>query len=195
MATITPVAGSSVRYWWIFLLRALLFLLAAFLTFRYPVESYLTLSILFGVTMLLTGIIELIYALSNRKTKGWGWRLFAAIVDLILGIILVMNIGLSMAVLPFFVGFWFLFRGITLLSFSGIGSGTGSKVWMIAGGILLLFVALLIMIHPVIGALTIISWTAIGFFAAGIFNIILAFQLKVPDNSLQEKGGATLAQS
>ena len=111
MATITPIAGSDVRYWWIFLLRALLFLIAGFLTVRYPIESYLALSIFFGVTMLLTGIIELVYAISHRKEKGWGWRLFAAIVDLILGVILVMNLGLTMAILPFFVGFWFLFRG------------------------------------------------------------------------------------
>ncbi|HTE26921.1 HdeD family acid-resistance protein [Flavitalea sp.] len=184
MPTITPVVGSGVRYWWVFLLRALLFLIAGFLTFRYPIESYLTLSILMGVTMLLTGIIEMVYALSNRKTNGWGLRLFAAIVDLILGIILVMNIGLSMAVLPFFVGLWFLFRGITLLSFSGIARDTASMAWMIAGGILLISVALLIMIQPVIGALTIITWTAIGFFAAGIFNIVLAFQLKGADKIL-----------
>jgi uncharacterized membrane protein HdeD (DUF308 family) len=190
MPTITPLASSDVRYWWIFLLRALLFFIAGFLTFRYPIESYLTLGIIFGVTMLLTGIIEFVYVLSNRKTNGWGWRLFAAIVDLILGIILVLNIGLSMAVLPFIVGFWFLFRGITLLSFSGIIRDTGSTAWMIIGSILLIFVALLIMINPVIGALTIITWTGIGFLAAGVFNIVLAFQLK--GNSLGENRAVDL---
>src|SRR4051812_39915940 len=103
MATITPTSDGSVRYWWIFLLRGILFLIVGFLTFRYPIASYLTLSIFFGATMFVTGVIELIYALQHRKTKGWGWRLFAAIIDFVLGIILIINIGISMAVLPFMV--------------------------------------------------------------------------------------------
>src|SRR5882762_1465502 len=109
--TIVPVAGRSVRYWWIFLLRGLLFIIAGVITFRYPLESYVTLSIFFGVMMLFTGILELTFTLSTLKIKGWGWRLAASIIDLILGIILILNIGISMAVLPFFVSFWFLFRG------------------------------------------------------------------------------------
>jgi len=152
MTTITPVSGSSSRYWWVFLLRGLLFLIVGVLTFRYPLASYLTLSIFFGATMFVTGVIELIYALQHRKTKGWGWRLFAAIVDLILGTILVLNIGISMAVLPFMVSFWFMFRGITMISFSGVVKDTGSTVWLITGGVLLILFALLIMINPALGA-------------------------------------------
>jgi uncharacterized membrane protein HdeD (DUF308 family) len=193
MATITPIAGSDVRYWWIFLLRALLFLIAGFLTVRYPIESYVALSIFFGVTMLLTGIIELVYAISHRKEKGWGWRLFAAIVDLILWRNPRDESRAHYGYITILRGLWFLFRGITLISFSGIVRDTGNTAWMIVGGILLIIVAALIMIHPAIGALTIITWTAIGFFAAGIFNIILAFQLKGVHGSMNFNKSLILA--
>ncbi|AEV98617.1 hypothetical protein A4D02_21270 [Niastella koreensis] len=186
--TIVPVAGRNVRYWWIFLLRGLLFIIAGVLTFRYPLESYVTLSIFFGVTMLFTGILELTFTLSTRKIKGWGWRLAASLIDLILGIILILDIGISMAVLPFLVSFWFLFRGITMLSFSGIVRNVGSTAWMITGGILLIFFAILIMINPVLGAVTIVTWTGLAFIVAGIFNIILTIQLKKEPQSSGKNG-------
>ena len=187
MPTITPIADSSVRYWWIFLFRGILFVIVGFLTFRYPLASYLTLSIFFGATMFITGVIELIYALEHRKTKGWGWRLFAAVIDLVLGIILVLNIGISMAVLPFMVSFWFMFRGITMISFSGVVKDSGSTVWLITGGVLLILFALLIMIDPALGVLTIITWTAVGFIIAGTFSAVLAFRLKRTHNGLHER--------
>ena len=187
-STIVPVAGMNVSYWWIFLLRGLLFIIAGVITFRYPLESYVTLSIFFGVMMLFTGILELTFTLSTRKIKGWGWRLAASIIDLILGIVLILDIGISMAVLPFLVSFWFLFRGITMLSFSGVVRNAVSTVWMITGGILLIFFAILIMINPVLGALTIVTWTGLAFIIAGIFNIILSIQLKKAQHSSNKKG-------
>lgn len=193
MATITPIAGSDTRYWWIFLLRALLFLVAGFLTLRYPLESYLTLGVLFGVTMLLTGVVEVVFALSRRKSKGWGWRLFSGIVDLVLGVLLVLNIGLTMTVLPIFVGVWFLFRGVTLLSLSGVMKESRSRPWLIAGGVLMILVSIVMVIFPVIGAIAIITWTAVGFVMAGIFNIVLAMQLKGLNKD--EKKGFELAKS
>ena len=178
MPTITPVPGSNVRYWWVFLVRGIIFLVVGFLTLRYPLESYLTLSILFGATMFITGLMEMVYTLSNRKTRAWGLRLFAAIIDLALGVILIVNIGITIAVLPFVIGFWFLFRGISMLSFSAVVGDTGSMIWLTAGGILLMFLALLILINPDFGVLTLITWTVIAFIAGGIFSIIQAFQLK-----------------
>ena len=187
-STIVPVAGMNVRFWWIFLLRGLLFIIAGVITFRYPLESYVTLGIFFGVMMLFTGILELTFTLSTRKIKGWGWRLAASIFDLILGIVLILDIGISMAVLPFLVSFWFLFRGITMLSFSGVVRNAVSTAWMITGGILLIFFAILIMINPVLGALTIVTWTGLAFIIAGIFNIILSIQLKKAQHSSNKKG-------
>jgi uncharacterized membrane protein HdeD (DUF308 family) len=178
MSEAISLEKNELRYWWFFLLRGLIFLIAGFFTFRYPLASYITLSVFFGVIMLITGVIELLYAIQHRHTKRWGWRLAISIIDLILGIILVIDIGVSMAVLPFMVGLWFLFRGITMISFLGIVKNAYSKGWLIVGGILLIFSAILILINPVIGAFTIIIWTGIAFVTAGIFNIVLAFALK-----------------
>ena len=175
------------RHWWLFILRGILFLIAGFLTFRYPLESYITLSIFFGVTMFVTGIIELYYVFSNRRTQGWGWRFAAALIDFILGIVLILNINITMAVLPFLVSIWFLFRGIAMMSFTGVLKDTGSIAWLVTGGILLILLAVLILFDPAFGAITIITWTGIAFIVAGIFNIVLAFKLKAGSTGLAHR--------
>ena len=166
---------NNIRNWWVFLLRGILFIALGIYMFMAPVASYITLSFFFGVIVLLAGVAELLYAYTNRHHKGWGWRLFSGIIDLVLGIILVSNLAVSMSVLPFVMAAWFFFRGFSLFSFAAVVSGSW---WLNLGGVLSVLFALLILFHPAIGAITIVLWTAFAFFITGIFNVLLAFRLK-----------------
>lgn len=172
MATDLP---GNAKYWWIFLLCALLFILLGFYMISVPAVSYMALSLLFGTIILLTGIAEMAHAFSNRHSKRWGWRVFAGAIDLVFGLILVFNLRISMAVLPILMGLWFLIRGISLLSFASV---VRHSSWLIAGGILTVIFALLVMFFPAFGAMTIVLWTAMAFIIAGIFTGLLAFRLK-----------------
>jgi uncharacterized membrane protein HdeD (DUF308 family) len=147
--------------------------------FTAPGRSYMALSLLFGAIILVAGVAELIHAYGNRHDSGWGWRLFAGIIDLILGIILVSNIEVSMRVLPFVMGIWFLFRAVSLFTFATV---VRPSLWVIIGGILTTLFALLVMFNPVFGAMTIVVWTAIAFIIAGIFNLVLGFRLKATND-------------
>lgn len=167
--------SGSVKHWWMFLLRGLLFIVLGVYMISSPSESYMALSLLFGVIILLAGIAELIHAFSNRHSRRWGWRLFVGIIDLVLGLILVFNIKVSMAVLPFILGIWFFFSGASLLSFATV---VRRPFWLAVGGMLIISISFLVMFVPEFGAMTIVVWTAFAFIAAGIFNGLLAFWLK-----------------
>jgi len=82
-----------------------------------------------------------------------------------------------------------------MISFSGVVKDTGSTVWLITGGVLLILFALLIMINPALGALTVITWTGLGFTIAGIFSVVLAIRLKRTHNGLHERSGEYLVHS
>lgn len=167
--------SGSVKHWWMFLLRGLLFILLGAYMISKPSESYMALSLLFGIIILLAGIAELAHAFINRDSRRWGWRLFVGILDIVLGLILVFNIKVSMAVLPFILGIWFFFSGASLLSFATV---VRRPFWLAVGGMLIIFISFLVMFVPDFGAMTIVIWTALAFIAAGIFNGLLAFWLK-----------------
>ena len=164
-----------VKYWWVFLLRGMLFMLLGCYMLSDPGRSYMALSLFFGVVVLVAGVIELLHAFTNQRAGGKWWRILVGSIDLVLGVILVSHVVVSMSVLPFVLAAWFLIRGISLFSFS---RSTRHSWWLVAAGVLTVMFALLVIINPLIGAMTIVAWTAVAFLVTGILNGLLAFRLK-----------------
>ena len=109
----------SVKHWYIPLILGILFILCGIGVIISPQDSYLTLSILFSLSFLVSGIIETFFALQNTKNlNGWGWYLVSGLISLIMGIFLLMYPALSMFILPLVVGFTLLFRSFELLGFA-----------------------------------------------------------------------------
>jgi len=170
-----PLVNRRFRYWWIFLIRGLLFLLLGVYMLASPAESFAALGFLLGFIVLLAGIGELARIISDRDAASRGWHLILGIIDVLLGIMLIGHLAASELVLRIIVGAWILFRGLSMLSFSSL---TGRSWTLVAGGILIVLFALLILFNPVFGAVTIVLWTGFALIITGIFNIWLGFLLK-----------------
>src|SRR6195952_4454681 len=110
----------SIRHWWVFLVRGVLFILTGIYMISSPTTSYVALGFFFGLVILLAGVSELLHAYQGRKESNRGWHLMIGTIDIILGLILMSHISASVTILRIIVGIWFLFRGISLLGFSGI---------------------------------------------------------------------------
>lgn len=167
--------GKSFRHWWAFLIYGIIFILLGIYLIAAPASGFAALGFLFGLVILLAGIAELLRVIRDTDAFNRGFHLTIGIIDIILGIILITHIAASETIMRIIVGIWFLFRGISMLSLSGVGR----RSWfMIFGGIVILIAAILILFNPVFGAVTIILWTAFAFIITGIMNLALAFRLK-----------------
>ena len=181
MSTAVNTIGNGIKNWWWFLIMGLISLAAGIAIFAKPAESYVSLSILFSLIMAGTGFSQIVFAISERHTmKNWGWTLVSGILDFALGTFLMIYPVITMATLPFIVGFYLLFRAIYLIGASIELNSTGIKGWgwVLTGGIVLLALGFLTMYYPAAGALGIIACSGYAFIVSGIFNIVLAFQLK-----------------
>jgi uncharacterized membrane protein HdeD (DUF308 family) len=165
----------SLRHWWVFLLRGLLFIITGIYMICSPASSYVALGFLFGLVIFLAGIAELLHAIRKHETDNRAWHLMLGIIDILLGLILMAHVAAGITILRIVVGIWFIFRGMSLFGFSRL---TGQSWVLILGGILTVFFGLLVIFNPVFGAMTIILWTAIAFIITGIFNVMLAFMLR-----------------
>lgn len=185
---LSPIIRRDIQYWWLFLLTGIILIGIGIWIFTFPAESYVTLSVLFAASMVVTGIFESIFALTARKSlAGWGWTLVGGIFDIAIGVYLLAYPGISMAVLPFILGFWLLFRGFSAVGFALDMRSHRSASWglLLAIGILICFLGFMVLAVPAFGVLNIIIWTALSFVAAGIFRVILAFRLKKLTSSIQ----------
>ena len=135
MKTIFDELKQEVKNWWISLILGILYVVVALSLMFSPLDGYAALSILFSVSMLVSGLLEISFAVSNRRrVSSWGWYLAGGIIDMILGFYLIAYPLLSMEVIPFIIAFWLMFRG-----FSSVGyamdlkrygkTGVGTSHW------------------------------------------------------------------
>jgi len=171
----------ATKHWYLSLILGVLFIISGIQVLRTPVESYLALSILFSVTFFVNGIFEITYSISNRKElDNWGWMLTGGVVDLLFGIWLLSSPMVTLAVLPFVVGFMLMFRSFTAIGFAIDLRAFGVKEWgwLLAFGILGMLFSFILLWNPMVAGLTIVMWTASAFITIGVFKIFLAFKLK-----------------
>ena len=181
MNTIDNFLHFKVRHWWVSLLLGLSYILIAIGLMFTPLTSYIALSALFSIAMFTSGILETIFAISNRKNiSSWGWYLSGGIIDLLLGLYLMANIGLSMMILPFIIAFWLMFRGFTATGYAMDLKryGTHNWGWYMAFGILAILCSIGIIWQPGIGAISIIYLIAYTLLIIGIFRIMFSLELK-----------------
>jgi uncharacterized membrane protein HdeD (DUF308 family) len=181
MSTLLDTVGSSIKNWWWFLVKGILLIAAGIAIYARPVAGYAGLSILFTIVIITSGIAQIIFATSNKALlKGWGWTLVSGILDLAIGIYLAMYPLVTMATLPFFVGFWLIFKSFYLMgaSFDLNDLGLSGWVWLFLGGFLVLLAGFYIIYYPVDGALGIVAVSGTAFILAGILYSILSFKLK-----------------
>lgn len=106
MKTIFDELQQEVKNWWISLILGILYVIVAISLMFSPLSGYAVLSILFSVSMLFSGLLEISFAVSNRRrVSSWGWYLAGGIIDMILGFYLIAYPMLSMEVIPFIIAF------------------------------------------------------------------------------------------
>lgn len=181
MKTFIDRINFAIKNWWMSLLLGLLYIALGIYLMFVPLASYVALSILFSVAMFVSGLLEISFAISNKKNiSSWGWYLTGGIVDLILGVFLMANPGLSMEALPFILAFWLLFRGFAATGYSMDLKrfGTRNWGWYMAFGILAILCSIGIIWQPSVGVFTLVYMLAYTLLIIGIFRVMLAFELK-----------------
>ena len=186
--TILGSAQAAVKNWWISILVGILYIFAGVWVMRTPLESYVSLSIIFSVFIFVSGIFQIAFSISSRnEIKGWGWYLAGGILDLIIGILLMTHPLMTMAILPLYVGFWLLFQSIMAigLSFQFKSAEVPRWGWLLFWSVITLLFSFLLLANPIFAGLSIVYMTAMALLTAGVFRIFLGFDLKKVHKNLK----------
>jgi len=171
----------NVKNWWWFLVSGLLFIATGIVIYTWPVASYVSLSIVFSILMISNGFSQIVFASANSKVlRGWGWILVSGIIDLALGTYLLVYPTVTMVTLPYFVGFWLIFRSFYLMgtAFDLQALGVRGWGWFLFGAILVLALGGVVVYYPAAGVVGIIAFSGSAFILGGFMNIYLGFLLK-----------------
>lgn len=140
-----------------------------------PSVALTSLALLIGISMLISGIIDLvIFAETYKLFTGSGWILADGILSVILSLILLCNHWITAALIPFVFGMWVLFTGIAKLisSLDMKRLGIPGWGWFTALGVLLIVFGVISFFKPVAAAVAAGILTGIALILEGAVAIL-----------------------
>lgn len=179
---LTSRVARAVKHWWLMLIAGLLCIAMGIVVFVFPMQSYVTLAILFGVLMLVVGATQLAVAyMSGNYLTMRGYMIVGGALDLILGIFLCVYPDVTLLVIPVLVGLWLMYHSFMIIAWGGDMEtfNLGGSGLVIVGGILLLLFSIFILINPLsAGVTTVIVLTGVGLILFGVLTSLLSLKLK-----------------
>ena len=175
-------AARAIKHWWLLTVAGILCIATGIVVFAFPLESYVTLSIIFGVLLLVVGAAKLIAASTSANFFMMrGYVIVGGVLDILLGIFLCVYPGVTLVALPIMMGFWMMYNSFVLIGFSGDFEtfGVPGSGWVIGGGILLLLLSILVLVNPLgAGIATVVLLAGAGLIVFGILLVSLSMKLK-----------------
>ncbi len=178
----TKRAGRAVQHWWLMTIAGILGIAAGIAVFAFPLESYVTLSILFGVLMLLTGAAKLVAAsTSSNFFMMRGYVIAGGVIDLLLGLFLCIYPCVTIVALPIIMGLWMIYNSFMMIALAGDFDtfGIPGAGWIIGGAVVLLVLSLLVLVNPfTAGIATVVILAGVGLIVFGCLLCALSLKLR-----------------
>ena len=158
-----------------FYITGLILIILGALTFRYPVEAIMTAGFFIGCGLVASGL---------NYFSGWYFfrcKRFIALglLDLIAGVMMILQPGLSAFFMPFVIGLWLFATGIARTCAAFWLGGAKIRGWwmMLLNGVLLVVSALLVCAAPLISSISLMILLACILIAAGVLAIIEGYAI------------------
>lgn len=171
----------SISHWYIVFAVGLIFLATGLMILIRPHEAMVALATLLGIAFLIAGIIEIIFALVNKKAlTRWLWPMLFGILTALVGLLFISLPEFTVLVMTLALGLLVVFRSIAAISFSLDVRLLGGRFWwvyMLLAVIGIFFSFALIISHLLLKEL-INEWTGLALFTVGLYNVFLGLRLR-----------------
>jgi uncharacterized membrane protein HdeD (DUF308 family) len=172
------VAREAGRWWWVFLLTGIAWLVFSLIIFRFDITSAATVAILFGVVAIVAGVNEFM-AMGVSTT---GWKIVHGILGVIfvlVGVFAFIEPGSTFEALAAVIGFFFLFKGIFDIVVAIATKGEFDLWWLqLIAGIIEIGLAFWVAGSFREKAILLLVYVGIVCLSKGITELFLAFKLR-----------------
>jgi uncharacterized membrane protein HdeD (DUF308 family) len=169
------------RNGWLFLLGlGIVSVVLGVIVLVWPEQTLRVVGVLFGTYLLVSGVIEIIVAFAPGFRSGWS-RLFSAVagaLSIILGLISFRGAAEQLFLLALWIGFGWLFTGISRAISAGSMPYMPYRGWQIFGGILLAIAGVIVILTPFGSIFALAVFAGIWLIVIGVWGIIEAFMAR-----------------
>jgi uncharacterized membrane protein HdeD (DUF308 family) len=178
-AVLSPMEAAARKGWmWLVVLGAASIILGV-IVLAWPHETLRVVGVLFGIFLLISGVIEIFVAFAPEiRTSTRVLSVLTGVLSIVLGLICFRSAAESILLLALWIGFSWLFTGITRAVAAGSAPYLPYRGWQIFGGVLLAIAGIVVIVSPLasLGALTLLA--GIWLVVLGVWQVIEAFVLR-----------------
>ncbi len=178
------------RYWWMTLLRGVIWIAFGVMLFTQPGVSLATLMLLFGAFVLADGIGTVITAFGGRgEHENWWVLLLAGLAGIGVGLLTFYNPAITALTLQLLIAMWAVSTGLLqIVAAIRLRTEIQGELWLVAAGLLSVAFGALLVARPVAGALAVL-WFIGGY--AVVFGVaLIALALRV--RAFAKRAGAAI---
>jgi uncharacterized membrane protein HdeD (DUF308 family) len=142
------LSGAVRRHWVLFLSEGIALVILGILAIMAPTIASVAVTVFFGWILLLSGVIGLIATLRARAAPGFGWSLLSALVGIVAGVLLLgWPLPGALSLTAVLIAFLLVEGGVSIMyALEHRNAPSGRWGWMLASGILDVFLGLLLLI-------------------------------------------------
>lgn len=171
------VDGPPPRLWWLVLISGLLSVLVGVLALVVPGATLLFLGLLFGVSLMITGVSSIAVGLTGDGSAGrQTLSVLLGFAAVLAGIFCFVRPGAGVIAVVLSVAFWFMLVGIGDLV--AAFQEKQHRIWRGLLGVIGIAAGVVLVVDPVIGLKTVALLAGIGFLLRGGAEIGFAMQLR-----------------
>src|ERR1700754_1404758 len=168
------VVTTTGRHWGLHLFNGAVMLLIGIAILVWPGASLVVVSWLFAVTLLVTGIVQILRAIADSEAGGGMRVLFGLLgaLSLLAGVLCLRSPLQTLAVIALLIGSWWIVSGVLSLIGAVSGATEGSRGWAAAVGVVSIIAGFVVLLQPGISLLALEFTTGIALIIIGIVVMI-----------------------
>ena len=176
------------RRWWVVLLQGILLILLAIYIFKNPVTALAAVSIWFGVSVLLSGILGVLAWVGADKSERSGMSLIWNLLTAVLGLLMLMHVLVTMAAVSMIFGLWMILTGLHLVQIGWAERKNHSFGWLILiAGVLAALTGFPMLFNISTGAVGVSTLLGVLILLTGISLVLFAFVKKNVAGRIKDK--------
>ncbi|WP_216856277.1 HdeD family acid-resistance protein [Acidisphaera sp. S103] len=165
------MSATLARHWWAIMLRGVIAVLFGIIALAAPGAVLLSLAFLFGIYLMIDGIIGLIGSIRAVAAHGhWGPLLAEAVLNMLMGLIALFMPAAAVLAFVLLMAAWALISGGLMLAAAMKLHTSHGRWWLGLGGMASLIWGVLLVIAPLEGAVVLTWW--LGLYAI-VFGVAL----------------------
>jgi uncharacterized membrane protein HdeD (DUF308 family) len=176
--------------WWLALLIGVVSIIAGIIVIAKPSNSLSTLAVIFGIFILVDGILELAGALTGGK-ESRGLLAVLGVISVIAGVLLIRHPLGGVRAVALLVGIWLIAAG--MVRFIAAFETPEDRLWRIGAALVLGIFGVIIVGSPHIGYATLAVITGIGFICYGLGMMLVGWAMHVARRATPAPGRANTA--